>query len=117
INETCPLQPLLDFGVAHKKPPDALGTIILDPNNNRALIDTQFIGVVPLLADVKGVAEAISGPQALATVVIKVTQRGQTVFGSKGHGAARSRGCNGAVITLRRRRAASTVAARPITRG
>src|ERR1017187_6510946 len=68
------LQTALDFCILHEKLPGALGAIILDHNDDGALVNSQLIGVIPLGAQVKRVMEAISCPNVPSVVAVKVLQ-------------------------------------------
>src|ERR1017187_9086849 len=68
------LQTALDFCILHEKLPGALGAIVLDHNDDGALVNSQLIGVIPLGAQVKRVAEAKGCPYVPAVVTVKVLQ-------------------------------------------
>src|ERR1017187_4770178 len=97
-NKARALQSPLDLGVLHEKLPNLLRPIVLDHDHNRPLINSQLIGIVPTLTEVKRVAKAIRGPNVNAEAVVKSEQGRQGVFGPEGHGPTRRSGSNRAII-------------------
>src|ERR1035437_321977 len=68
------LQTALDFCILHEKPPRALGAIVLDHNDDGALIDSQLGIVIPTDTLVKRVNEAIGRPKGVLAISVKVLQ-------------------------------------------
>ena len=105
-------QPSIYDGVAQlkieEKPPNILRAIVFDHDDDRPLIDAQFIGVVPTSgADVKGIAKAVGGPNAFAKMTVEIAQGRKTVLGNERHRAPGSSRSDRAIIHPGRRTARS----------
>ena len=55
-----------DFGAAHQEAPEQAGAGVLDHHHDRALVDREMRGGVPVGGLAEGVDEAVVAPDAVA---------------------------------------------------
>src|SRR5207244_8701771 len=74
-HESRRLQAALNLWCFHERLPNASASIVLDHDENRALIDPQNFGVPPVGREVEGVAETVGRPDVLSITIVKMTHR------------------------------------------
>src|SRR5438552_4934036 len=99
------LQTALDLDGFHESLPNTPASIVLDHDQDGPLVDAQHLGVPPAGGQVERVAETVPCPDVRTIKVVEVAQCRDTDFGRERKGAARSSGCDGAIVMLGRRRA------------
>src|SRR6266496_1246546 len=105
----CLLQTAPNLGAFHKCLPNSPGSVVLDHDQDRSLVDAQHLSVPPAGGQIERVAETVARPDARTELVVEVAQRRQADFPSKWERATDGGGCDGAVVVLGRRRATSGV--------
>src|SRR5205823_11356307 len=98
-------QAALDFRRLHKRPPNTTGAVILDHDENRALIDSEHFRVPPVGGQIESVAESVRRPDIGPKLLVEMPQCRKADFRRERNRAADRGGRDGAVVVLRRRRA------------
>src|SRR5581483_5639320 len=92
-NETGALQAALNDVVLHETAPNPLRPVVLDHDDDRALIDAQLVRADPMRFEIEGVSESIGGPERGPVLIIEVAEGGDGNLGSESDGAGnRGRG-------------------------
>src|SRR5262245_33008617 len=99
------LQAALDLNGLHKRRPNTPGSMVLDHNQNRSLVDAQHLGIPPAGCQIERVAESVTRPDVRTVTVVKVAQCGDAYFRRERNRAACRRGRDGAIVILWWRRA------------
>src|SRR6516225_4216632 len=103
-----------DLGAAHEELPQEAGAVVLDHDDDRALIDGEMRLRIPILALAEGIDEAVIAPKMFAELPVEMLEGSERVFGHIGDRRKRSGRRDHAEILVRR---IGLVAARPVARG
>src|SRR5437762_170731 len=109
ISQSRRLQAALDLDGFHERLPNTPASIVLDHDQDRPLVDAQHLRVPPAGGQIERVAETVPCPDVRTIQIVEVAQRRDADSWRERKGAARSRGCDGAIVDLGRRRATSRV--------